>query len=177
MRHRRRAVPPAERAATSAVICERLIEKFFVQNASSSILYSSSVYLSSPDEIDLADFIRTCATRRIRLAAPRWNGTAYELAELNDCWPNGLASGPHGIPEPPSSAPRVDVSEIGVWIVPGLAFAKDGSRLGYGGGWYDRLLANANPAANKIGVCHRFQLLDELPNEPHDIRLDEVVTN
>jgi 5-formyltetrahydrofolate cyclo-ligase len=64
-----------------------------------------------------------------------------------------------------------------VWIVPGLAFTKDGRRLGYGGGWYDRLLASARKDALRIGVAHEFQVLGDLPNEPHDILLNRVVTD
>jgi 5-formyltetrahydrofolate cyclo-ligase len=74
-----------------------------------------------------------------------------------------------------AEAEVVEPSEVAAWIVPGLAFTKDGKRLGYGGGWYDRLLADANGTL-KIGVAHEFQIVDDLPHEPHDILLDRVVT-
>lgn len=70
--------------------------------------------------------------------------------------------------------PRAD--EVDVWICPGLAFTQAGDRIGFGGGWYDRFLAAARPGARKLGVAYRFQLLDELPTEPHDLRLDEIIT-
>jgi len=62
-----------------------------------------------------------------------------------------------------------------VWIVPGLAFTRTGARLGYGGGWYDRLLAGADPSAVLLGVAYPFQMVEELPSELHDIRLTDVV--
>ena len=64
---------------------------------------------------------------------------------------------------------------VDVWLVPGLAFTRNGKRLGHGGGWYDRLLADAPKDALKIGIAHAFQVVDDLPGEPHDILLSKVV--
>ena len=66
-------------------------------------------------------------------------------------------------------------AEVDVWLCPGLAFTPDGRRIGFGGGWYDRFLAAAKPSAKKYGVAYRFQLFDDLPQEPFDLRLDEIV--
>ena len=77
----------------------------------------------------------------------------------------------------PAEAEIVRPSDVAVWIVPGLAFTRDGKRLGYGGGWYDRFLASARKDALKIGVAHKFQILDNLPYEPHDILLNCVITD
>jgi len=168
MRARRRALAPDVRAAASARICDRL--------SSMELVAPMAVYLAAPEEIDLNAFIRDALARGMRLAAPRWDGQTYVLAELNGCWPTGLVAGPHAIQEPPSDARTVEASAVGTWIVPGLAFAEDGSRLGYGGGWYDRLMSHARPDARIIGVGHAFQLVPELPAERHDILLDAVIT-
>ncbi|MEM9516424.1 MAG: 5-formyltetrahydrofolate cyclo-ligase [Actinomycetota bacterium] len=64
-----------------------------------------------------------------------------------------------------------------VVIAPGLAFTPAGARLGQGGGWYDRFLADVSPGCTTIGVCFREQVLDDLPIEPHDIAVDIVVTD
>jgi len=167
MRKRRKALSSADRAAASDRICERLTAMHLPEQI--------AVYLASADEIDLTRFIEDAIARGVRLAAPRWNGKVYELAELNGCWPTGLVAGPHAILEPPQVAPRIEASSIGAWIVPGLAFAKDGARLGYGGGWYDRLVKGST--GRKVGVGYRFQVVDALPSEPHDIRLNEIVTD
>lgn len=169
MRARRKAVLPAERAEASVRICERLLAR--------RLAGPVAVYLASADEIDLAPFVAGCMAHGVRLVAPRWNGAEYELAELNGCWPGGLVAGPHAILEPPPSAPIVPSGEVGTWIVPGLAFAEGGARLGYGGGWYDRLMADARADARKLGVGYRFQRVKALPAEPHDVQLDEIVTD
>ena len=75
----------------------------------------------------------------------------------------------------PAEAEIVKSSEVAVWIVPGLAFTIMGDRLGYGGGWYDRLLSGAAPDATVLGVAYPFQVVDSLPLEPHDIRVAAVV--
>ena len=65
--------------------------------------------------------------------------------------------------------------EVEVWVCPGLAFTLDGKRLGFGGGWYDRFLASANSGALKLGVAYPWQIVDDLPQEPTDVKLDGVV--
>jgi 5-formyltetrahydrofolate cyclo-ligase len=64
-----------------------------------------------------------------------------------------------------------------VVLVPGLAFTTTGGRLGQGGGWYDRFLADVRPECTTIGVCFAEQVVDELPIEPHDVAVDIVVTD
>lgn len=60
-------------------------------------------------------------------------------------------------------------------IIPGSCFSKEGYRIGYGKGFYDRFLAN-NKNLTKIGICHELQLLDELPYDEYDVQLDYIIT-
>ena len=83
-----------------------------------------------------------------------------------------LSKGAFGIYEPDSGI--ADCAAADVAIVPGVAFDKAGNRLGRGGGYYDRALAGL--PVYKIGVCFPFQLLDRVPSEAHDVRMDEVVS-
>ena len=173
MRARRKAVPPEGRARVSKGVCRRLLGREDVR----AVLAAKgpvAVYLASPDEISLTDFITDALAQGAALVAPRWNGTEYELARLislDSCIP-----GPHGILEPPPSHIPHSPSLIPrLWLVPGLAFTADGRRLGYGGGWYDRLLAQASPQAVALGVAYSWQVVDELPAERHDVRVCEVV--
>ena len=71
----------------------------------------------------------------------------------------------------------VDPTWPDVVVVPGLAFAPGGQRLGQGGGWYDRFLIGVRGDCEIVGVCFREQLVDELPTEPHDVAVDRVVTD
>lgn len=76
----------------------------------------------------------------------------------------------------PGAYAEVDPAEVDAIVVPGLAFTREGLRLGRGGGYYDRLLAALAPSCAKIGVCFEVQIVPELPLEPHDIPLDAVIT-
>jgi 5-formyltetrahydrofolate cyclo-ligase len=62
-------------------------------------------------------------------------------------------------------------------VVPGLAFTAAGDRLGQGGGWYDRFLSGIRADCVTVGVCFAEQIVDELPVEAHDVRMDHVVTD
>jgi 5-formyltetrahydrofolate cyclo-ligase len=62
-------------------------------------------------------------------------------------------------------------------FVPGLAFSRDGHRLGRGAGFFDRLLAGRAAKAFKIGICFSFQLVDAVPTERHDIEMDTIVSD
>jgi len=77
-----------------------------------------------------------------------------------------------GVPEA-----DVDPSWPDVVVVPGLAFTAAGDRLGQGGGWYDRYLAQVRSGCTTIGVCFAEQIVDTLPIEAHDITMDHVVTD
>ena len=67
-----------------------------------------------------------------------------------------------------------DMTKTDVILVPGIAFDKTGGRIGFGKGCYDRLLKNS--AAVKIGYCYGFQLVDSIPCEPHDVKMDFIIT-
>lgn len=67
-------------------------------------------------------------------------------------------------------------SEFDLLVVPGLAFDKEGNRIGYGGGHYDRFLVRQLPAQT-VGVCFIEQLVDQIPSEAHDVQLSEVISN
>lgn len=188
MRARRRAVSTDEKAATAAAICTRLLDNPRVKAAG-----CVAVYLAGPDEIDLSECITGLLAKGVRVVAPRWTGDTYELAPLGGLSPANspnrglspanrgglgafdLVEGPHGILEPRPSV-AVAPADVDVWLVPGLAFTSAGGRLGYGGGWYDRFLAAASAQAVFLGIAYSFQVVSDLPLEPHDRPLTEIVT-
>lgn len=97
--------------------------------------------------------------------------TRMEVRIYNDA--NDLKEGAYGISEP--AGIRYDeIENIDVAIVPGMAFDKEGHRLGRGKGYYDRFLSQI-PYIYKIGVCFGFQLLDNVPSAEYDIIMNEVV--
>lgn len=165
-RRLRDAVSAADRNAVSRAVCARL--------ADLPLGKAVAVYLAGANEIDLSEFITASLSGGIRLLAPRWDGKTYRLAELKGLSPPHVRKGPFGIMEPCDADDGSLVPSA--WIVPGLAFSRDGRRLGYGGGWYDRLLADVAPSVRVIGVAYDFQVVDELPHEPHDRAITDVLS-
>lgn len=79
-------------------------------------------------------------------------------------------------PDPACCAPAAP-AQFDAILVPGVAFSPDGTlRLGRGGGFYDRFLAHRSLNAARLGVCFSLQLRDDIPQDPHDQPVDEVIT-
>lgn len=101
---------------------------------------------------------------------PRITGDELELKVYEGA--EYLQQNSYGIDEPVGES-FSDYSAIDLAIVPGVAFDAQGHRLGRGKGYYDRLLPQLS--AYKIGICFPFQLVDDVPTDPFDIAMDEVI--
>lgn len=176
MKARRKEISADEKSAADAVICEKLKARSDIGEMVDPFDFGSplAVYLASQDEINIDPYIEYMLRAGVEVVAPRWNGETYKLARLKGLDEKNMRRGPMGIREP-VDADIVEPKEVSAWIIPGLAFTRGGKRLGYGGGWYDRLLASAPKDAVKIGVAYSFQIVDDLPSEPHDVLLTDVV--
>ena len=134
------------------------------------------IYLSTPHEIPTHHFARIAWARGKVLCVPVWdkNISQYRLCLFTP--ETQVVTGKHGIREPVT---RIDVPvwDVHAFIMPGLAFDASGGRLGYGGGYYDKLLMKAAPTAMKIGVCYDWQVVNfNLPLDEHDKRVDFLMT-
>ncbi len=88
-----------------------------------------------------------------------------------------LVSGPTGLLEPPAGAPEEVPAAGDAAVVPGVAFDRTGARLGRGGGFYDRAFPpGAADAPLLVGFAHSFQVVERVPCESHDRRMDAIVT-
>jgi len=128
-------------------------------------------YHALPDEADLALLLERLVELGCHIAYPRVVGKGLPL-EFHRV-PDGevLAPGAFGIHEPLDIWPRATPN---ILLVPLLAFDSSGHRLGYGGGFYDRTLAMLNVPA--IGIAYAGQEMDLLPHQPHDAKLDAILT-
>ncbi len=166
-----RALSATQKAAASASIVECVLCVEQVRKASTVALFSSL-----PDEPQTSSAIAALAVEK-RVVLPRVDGddmAFYRYVPASDGVSGELAKGAFGIDEPQGDE-RVEPAEIDVVIVPGVAFTREGVRCGRGRGYYDKYLSSADFRAFKIGVCYECQLFDELPAEPHDVRMDMVV--
>ncbi len=127
------------------------------------------MYHSLPDELQTIAFLKKWGDRK-KFFLPRVNGVNLDILPYDQ---SRLELGSFQIEEP-TGDDLTDPAEIELIIVPAVAFDHKGNRLGRGKGFYDRLLQTTR--ATKIGVGYDFQLLEEIPAEPHDIPMDMVIT-
>jgi len=151
----------------STRIVERIGELLRELKADSFLLFHPTK--NEPDIIPLAESL---LKEGKTVAFPKVEGKEIVPLKVNSL--KELRPGRFGILEPPYLPERV-LREVEVVFVPGIAFDRHGYRIGFGGGYYDRLLEKL-PVKAKIGVCFDFQLLDRLPREPFDIPVDLVIT-
>ena len=141
------------------------LEQLAVFKEASTLLF----YYSLPDEVNTHQFIeKWCRLKTILL--PVVVGDELELRIYTGL--KDLAVGAYGIMEPTGKL-FTDFDQIDLAIIPGVAFDMNGNRLGRGKGYYDRLLPKIK--AEKIGICFPFQLVEEVPAEPFDIRMNQII--
>lgn len=87
-----------------------------------------------------------------------------------------LQRGQMNVWEPKPQCALITIAALDLILVPGLAFTRDGARLGRGGGYYDRLLAHPTCRAKRIAVAYDLQLVDHIPLELHDQRVHQIIT-
>mgnify|MGYP006277860939 CR=1 FL=1 len=135
-------------------------------------------YLSFGYEVDTFKICRTILEDKKQLAVPKMSAEEQTMSACQvDTLEHGLIPNRYGILEPENGSHRkVDPFEIDLVIVPGIAFASDGTRLGRGGGHFDRFLADIRPDALKVGICFASQRADTLPSDPWDQPVDCIVT-
>jgi 5-formyltetrahydrofolate cyclo-ligase len=170
---RREALGPGRRVELSVRIFARVLALEAFRSARTVLAYHS--FGSEPAT---APFLREVLGRGRRLGLPRVNRQARELELYQVSDPDrDLVAGVWGIREPdPDRCPPLAVEELDFVLVPGVAFDTGGGRIGYGAGYYDRLLRRCPPGAALVAAAFEIQLVDAVPWEPHDHRVQRVVT-
>jgi 5-formyltetrahydrofolate cyclo-ligase len=158
----------AHREQASQRIC-RQIEQWDVFQSAKIIL----TYLPMRGEPDLQPLFAHAP--QIHWAIPRVVETPVPHLLFHAYQADHLVLHRYGMLEPDPAAPLITTGEADLIIVPGLAFTRSGYRLGYGGGYYDRLLAQPGRAAT-LGACYEALLLEEIPRGPHDVPVRHVAT-
>lgn len=166
----RSALDDATCSVAALAVAERLLAMPDVRAAQIVLAYAAT-----PEELDPAAAIDELRALGVTIAFPRVEspgvlGLHAVTAE------DELVPGVFGIMEPAPDAPEVSPESVDAVIVPGVAFDEDCWRLGYGGGYYDRLLPLLSADCARIGIAYDEQILPRIPAAEHDVRLDAVVT-
>ncbi|MEO8386649.1 MAG: 5-formyltetrahydrofolate cyclo-ligase, partial [Betaproteobacteria bacterium] len=167
----RDAMPSAARAAASQAIIEKVCGLPAYQHARTAFVYSGF-----GSEIDTHTLIeRIIADAKIAVL-PRVDRAAQTLVLHSVNGVADLATGKWGIREPHTDAPVMSISSIEFMLMPGVAFDRAGNRLGYGRGYYDKLLLSADPALARVAAAFSCQIVVKVPVGSHDQRVDSVIT-
>ena len=175
MRARRREISEDDRKKAGRLICSNLMRSQKINLLLSC--WKISTYLSSSHEIPTRYLMRELWNATREVCVPAWN--AMDKTYMLCAFPPGMevVKGHCGIREPAHRFP-IQTWDVDAFIIPGLAFDMYGARLGFGAGYYDRILSKARKSARLIAFCHDWQVIEDLqiPQEPHDIRVNWIVT-
>ena len=188
-------IPEVELSQRSARIAERLVALDEWRNAPLILAFNSM-----PGEVDTRFFLNEAFTVGKRVALPRIVGEEMEFAEWRGP-DDPLEVGRYGVREPRREAAVIDLqgrkeqsdpqsptgpdsgrgprnfrANSALLVAPGLAFGRDGSRLGRAGGFYDRFLSSHRRELVTVGICLERFLFDAVPTQEHDQAVDFVIT-
>jgi len=167
-----RAQAPEEALLKSGIIKEKLLLDPGFKKAKVVMLYASR-----DEEVRTWEIINEALAMGKKVALPRCVSQAKVLPKEITDTDIDLEKGTYSIYEPRSSQQNVEIEEIDLVVVPGVAYDRDNNRLGKGKGCYDRFLKALSPRTATIGLAFDFQLLDKLPKDSHDIPVSRVITN
>ena len=170
-RERRRGIEPEIRERAGGL----LARSFPFSHPALSGARVVAGYLPLPDELSPVPLMTALHAAGRAVAVPGWDATARGYALRR--WEPGapLVPGPMRVPQPVAGE-IVPFDAVDAVLVPGLAFDRRGNRLGFGAGWYDRMLASCRPGAAFVGVAFDEQIFADIPAEPHDIRVRWIAT-
>jgi 5-formyltetrahydrofolate cyclo-ligase len=168
LRARLRSLTPEARLRASRAATSRLLALPELGTA-----LTVAVYAATPEEADPVDALPALLDRGVRAVFPRVVGPELEFAVVFE--PDELRPGHRGILEPAGQV--IEPADIDVIVVPGLGFDREGTRLGRGGGHYDRTLSRLPASLVRVGFCFDVQVVERVPRGPHDHPVDVIVTD
>ena len=167
MKERLKGLPEGRKRELDEALCRQLLS--LPEFSAPRTVYA---YASLSWEPDTWEILRALLSRGFRLALPKVEGREMRFYFVPDL--KELSQSSMKIWEPKADAVPADDSEALV-LVPGMAFSRDGARLGKGGGFYDRFLA-AEPDHKTIALAYGFQLMEQIPTGVYDRPVDQIVT-
>jgi 5-formyltetrahydrofolate cyclo-ligase len=168
----RDAVNAEQKEDWDSKIFTSLINSDFYRNA--NVIFA---FVSFKSEVDTHRFINHAVRDNKVICVPRIKSkeTGIEVFRIGNM--EDLKTGYYGILEPKDSCLKVNDEDIDLILMPGVAFDREGGRVGYGAGFYDRYLAKLKEKADKIALAYHIQLLDKVPMDEFDVRIDGIITD
>lgn len=169
IRKKRKSLLPEQRQAYGRQITEQVIRHPFFQREEE--IYC---YVSFGEEVPTFELIKSALKMGKKVAVPRVivdnNMEFYYIDSLKE-----LKTGHFGILEPEAAAEKRAEGRQGLVLLPGMAFDRNGNRIGYGKGFYDTYLS-AHPQLGRIALAYSLQCVEWIPADVHDVRVEAVIT-
>jgi len=166
---RRRTLPVTAVRSASGLVQQALIETGEFAEARVVALYAPIHH-----EVETARALHAALASAKMVLFPAVCPGGLEFRRISN--PAALRRGPFGIPEPDAACPVHSPEEADLIVVPGVAFDLGGRRIGYGKGYYDNALHRLEGKGRLVGFCYDFQLVEEIAGEPHDVKMDLIIT-
>ncbi|CAH2042100.1 unnamed protein product, partial [Iphiclides podalirius] len=170
------ALSTEEKKRQSKVVYEKIINHPSYKTAK-----NIAIFMSTDQEVDTAPIIAHIKARGASAFVPQYAGGKMRMLKLE---PGDEASMPltrHGIQQHPKEQIREDALDSGLDLIiaPGVAFTRNGGRVGHGGGYYDKYIAhlrqNPSTAPKVVAIAFKCQVLDEVPMDQQDEKVDDVI--
>lgn len=166
IRSQKRAMTPVQIETASRILAEKFYATSYYRDAKT--IYG---YLPYNQEVRTVPILQQALLDGKKVAVPKVYDDTMRFIYLEDL--SAVAPSNMGIPEPVADEP-VASDETALVLMPGLAFDPQGNRMGYGGGFYDKFLAD-QPNHPTVALCYAFQMVDEIPTDEYDIPVNCVL--
>jgi 5-formyltetrahydrofolate cyclo-ligase len=139
-------------------------------------LHSRGIVVYAPihKEVDTEEIVRAAfeSGKKVAFPAVVHHGLVFrEVTEISF-----MKRGAYGIMEPCATGRSFGLDEADIVVLPGIAFDLKGHRIGYGKGYYDKTLHCLEGQGRLVGLCYDFQLVERIAGEPHDVKMDLIIT-
>lgn len=171
----RREMTIEEKSNYDKIIKDKFFESSFYKESENIF-----IYISYDSEINTKDIIMRAIKEGKKIYVPRTEFSTKLMNAVRIENFDNLVESRYGILEPKKDEPFIDPNDLDLIVVPGVAFDKNGGRVGYGAGYYDRYFKRINNENKskiiKLVLAYDFQLIDKVPTDEEDVLIDAVMT-
>jgi 5-formyltetrahydrofolate cyclo-ligase len=168
---KRGQIDPTQKMDLDKEILKNLTERLFYKEAENIF-----IYVSIETEVDTHRIIIKALEDGKKIYVPKIKSKSagmeiFRIKSIED-----LKEGYFGILEPSDESGKIEGDELDLIVVPGVAFDREGYRIGYGGGFYDKFFKNLTKKIPKIAIGYNLQIVDKIAREEHDEKINGLIT-
>jgi 5-formyltetrahydrofolate cyclo-ligase len=150
------------------------VQRTFIESAEFARAKVLALYAPIFNEVDTAEVFDAALAASKMVLYPAVSGESLVFRRVLSL--GSLRKGAFGVLEPDSSCRTYEPREVDTVLIPGVVFDVAGRRLGYGKGYYDKTLHSLEGSGKLVGFCLDFQVVDVITDEPHDVKMDLLIT-